>query len=238
MKRRAFVQTGSLIGAVGAAGALGLGLTRGGDDREGAGVGPGTGTTVPTRSGTGSGAEPKYSAEPDLVLRRAMVFDGTGAPGLELDVAVTGDRITEVGTITATGAEEIDLAGMALTPGFIDIHSHADLSLLVNPNAESRIRQGVTLEIVGQDGNSVGPMSDAGFRATRDRYRDTYGVDIDFRDLGGFLDQLDRTPATVNLATMIGHGTIRGLVVGGGDRPATDDEIQRMRALIGEACRA
>ncbi|MAN96827.1 MAG: hypothetical protein CME08_07590, partial [Gemmatimonadetes bacterium] len=107
MKRRAFIQTGSLIGAAGAAGALGLGLTRGGDDREGAGVGPGTGVAVPTSSDTGSGAKPRYAAEPDLVLRRATVFDGTGAPGLELDVAVTGDRITEVGTITATGAEEI-----------------------------------------------------------------------------------------------------------------------------------
>ncbi len=235
MKRRAFIRTGSLIGA-GAAGALGFGLARG---RAGRGAAPeitsGTGTvsetgTAPrTRSGT------NQAAEPDLVLRRATVFDGTGAAGLELDVAITGDRITEVGTITATGAEEIDLAGMALAPGFIDIHSHADLSLFVNPNAESRIRQGVTLEIVGQDGNSVGPMSDAGFRAIRDRYRDTYGVDIGFRDLGGFLDQLDRTPATVNLATMIGHGTIRGLVVGGADRPATEEEIQRMRALIGEA---
>ncbi|MCH8810349.1 MAG: D-aminoacylase [Gemmatimonadetes bacterium] len=230
MKRRTFIRTGSLIGAVGAAGALGVGLTRNRAGRKGApGVASGTGTAAPTRTATGP------AAAPDLVLRRATVFDGTGAPGLELDVAITGDRITEVGTIAATGVEEIDLAGMALAPGFIDIHSHADLSLLVNPNAESRIRQGVTLEIVGQDGNSVGPMSDAGFRATRDRYRDTYGVDIGFRDLGGFLDQLDRTPATVNLATMVGHGTIRGLVVGGENRPATDGEIQRMRALIGEA---
>ena len=186
------------------------------------------------RAGRGIGS----GANPDLVLRRATVFDGTAAPGVKVDVAVTGDRITEVGRVLATGSEEIDLAGMALTPGFIDIHSHADLSLLVNPNAESRIRQGVTLEIVGQDGSSVGPMSDAGFGGTRDRYRDAYGVDIDFRDLGGFLDRLDRTPATVNLATMIGHGTIRGLVVGGEDRPATEateDEIRRMRALIGEA---
>ena len=227
MKRRTFIQTGGLIGA---AGALGVGFARGRPGRETAPAGAsGTGTAAPT------GTVAPTGTAPDLVLRRATVFDGMGTPGRALDVAVTGDRITEVGTITATGSEEIDLAGMALAPGFIDIHSHADLSLLVNPNAESRIRQGVTLEVVGQDGNSVGPMSDAGFRATRDRYRDTYGVDINFRDLGGFLDQLDRTPATVNLATMIGHGTIRGLVVGGGDRPATDDEIQRMRALIGEA---
>ncbi len=228
MKRRAFIRTGSLIGAVGAAGALGFGLSR---DRVGQGAAPGIGSGTASGPASGLGS----AAEPDLVLRRATVFDGMGTPGLEMDVAVTGDRITEVGTVAATGAEEIDLAGMALAPGFVDIHSHADLSLLVNPNAESRIRQGVTLEIVGQDGSSVGPMSDAGFRGTRDRYRDAYGVDIDFRDLGGFLDRLDRTPATVNLATMIGHGTIRGLVVGGADRPATEEEIQRMRSLIGQA---
>ncbi len=232
MKRRAFVQTGSLIGAAGAAGALGLGLAWGRDGREAAPA-VATGTDSGTGSGTGSGRG--SGAAPDLVLRRATVFDGTGAPGRELDIAITGDRITAVGTITEAGSEEIDLAGMALAPGFIDIHSHADLSLFVNPNAESRIRQGVTLEIVGQDGSSVGPMSEAGFRATRDRYRDVYGVDIDFRDLGGFLDQLDRTPATVTLATMIGHGTIRGRVVGGQDRPATESEVQRMRALIAEA---
>jgi N-acyl-D-amino-acid deacylase len=214
------------MGAAGAAGILRLGINRNG-------AGPPTASETPTASPTPS--ETGSGADPDLVLRRATVFDGTGTPGLEVDVAVVGDRITQVGRITATGIEEIDLAGMALAPGFIDIHSHADLSLLVNPNAESRIRQGVTLEVVGQDGNSVGPMSDAGFRATRDRYRDAYGVDIDFRDLGGFLDRLDRTPATVNLATMIGHGTIRGLVVGGGDRPATEAELQRMGALIREA---
>lgn len=224
MKRRTFIRTSSLVGAAGAAGALGYGLAR---DRPTQGVVPEATTT--------SGSPVTSGVRPDLVLRRAMVFDGTGAPGAELDVAVRGDRITEVGRVTAIGVEEIDLAGMALAPGFIDIHSHADLSLFVNPNAESRIRQGVTLEVVGQDGSSVGPTSEAESRARRDRYRDAYGVDVDFQDLGGFLDALDRAPATVNLATMVGHGTIRGLVVGGGDRPATDDELQRMRVLIREA---
>ena len=169
---------------------------------------------------------------PDLVLRRATVYDGTGTPGVEADVAVTGDRITAIGRIAEAGAEEIELAGQALAPGFIDIHSHADLSLLVNPEAESRVRQGVTLEVVGQDGSSVGPWSEAGFLDTKERYREGYGVDIDFRDLGGFLDRLDRTPSTVNVATMVGHGTVRGLVVGSEDRPATAAEVSRMRGLV------
>ena len=142
LRRRAFIRTGGLIGAVGAAGALGLGLARG---RVGRGIttGNAAGSAAGDSAGIASGIS--SGARADLVLRGATVFDGTGVPGMELDVAVTGDRITEVGRVAATGSEEIDLAGMALAPGFIDIHSHADLSLLVNPNAESRIRQGVTL---------------------------------------------------------------------------------------------
>ncbi len=218
MRRRAFLRTGGVLGAAGALGAVdALGAV------EGLGpVAPGSVGTQPSAGGS----------PPDLVLRRATVYDGTGTPGFEADVAVTGDRITAIGRIAEAGAEEIDLAGMALAPGFIDIHSHADLSLLVNPQAESRVRQGVTLEVVGQDGSSVGPWSEAGFQATKERYRDSYDVDIDFRDLGGFLDRLYRTPATVNLATMVGHGTVRGLVVGSEDRPATEAELSRMRGLV------
>ena len=121
---------------------------------------------------------------------------------------------------------------MALAPGFIDIHSHADLSLLINNKAESRIRQGVTLEVVGQDGSSVGPWSDARFEQTREQYRERYGVEIDFRDPAGFLDRMDRERAAVNLATMVGNGALRRLVVGNEDRPATDEELSRMKGML------
>ena len=187
-------------------------------------------------AGSLAGLNPRFLQEsPDLVLRRAMVFDGTGAPGVEADVAVVADRIAQVGRVSATGREEIDLAGQALCPGFIDIHTHVELSMLVNRNVESRIRQGVTLEIAGQCGGSVGPWTEEGYQETRDSYRQRHGIEIDFKDLGGFFARLERTPVAVNWASMVGQGTIRGHVVGGEDRPATREEIVRMRALVRQA---
>ena len=171
----------------------------------------------------------------DFVVRGGTIYDGTGGPPRDGDIAIVGDRIARIGRGLAAGATEIDARGMAVAPGFIDIHSHADLSLLVNPRAESRVRQGVTLEVVGQDGSSIGPWTDGNFAYTRDRYRSDFDVEIDFRDIGGFLDRIDRERPAVNVASMIGHGAVRGYVVGGTDRPATEAELGRMRALVREA---
>ncbi|MDT8370142.1 MAG: amidohydrolase family protein [Longimicrobiales bacterium] len=170
----------------------------------------------------------------DLVLRGAVVFDGGGAAGVEADVAVDGDRITAVGEVAGRGATELDLRGLALAPGFVDIHSHADLNLLIEPRAESRIRQGITTEVVGQDGSSI-LYSDDARRERNAEWLDRYGIPFDFDDIASFLDRVDRTTPAVNLASMVGHGTIRGAVVGYADRPATPSEIDRMRAAAREA---
>ncbi len=191
---------------------------------------------VPGVARAGNAAD---AAAPDLVLRGAQVYDGTGAPAFEADVALAGGRITAVGRhLAGSGAAEQSLKGLALAPGFIDIHSHTELVLLVDPKAESKIRQGVTTEVVGQDGSSLGPWTDRAYAELREEQRAKYGIDVDFRDLPGFFRRLERQGAAVNIASMIGAGTLRGYVVGEADRPATAEELARMRALVQEALAA
>ena len=178
----------------------------------------------------------KRSRLANVVLRGATVIDGTGRPRFAADVAVDGDRIAAVGRdLAAPGVDQFDVRGLVLAPGFVDIHSHTDLGLLVNPNAESKIRQGVTTEIAGQDGSSIGPWTDRQFEGTRDRYRAQYGVELDFRDLAGFFRRLTRDAGSVNVASMVGAGTVRANVIGSDDRPATEAELGRMVALVREA---
>jgi N-acyl-D-amino-acid deacylase len=173
----------------------------------------------------------------DIVLRRAHIYDGTGAAPRAGDVRLAGGRIAEIAQrITARGADEVDLNGLALAPGFIDIHSHTDLVLLRDPRADSKVRQGVTTEVAGQDGGSVG-WPDAQFAEVRERYRRD-GITLDFRDVGGFLRYVDTHGAAVNSASMIGAGTVRGHVIGNADRPATTAELARMVALVEAALAA
>jgi len=154
---------------------------------------------------------------------------------MEADVAILGDRIQAVGRVSDRGRVEIDLAGHVLSPGFVDIHTHADLPILANPRVENRILQGITLEVGGQCGGSPGPWTEEQAQATRERYRNVHGAEVDFQDLGGFFRALERTPPAVNAASMVGQGTVRSAVIGNEDRPATEAEIDRMKALVAEA---
>ena len=159
-------------------------------------------------------------ADHDLVLRGGSVFDGLGGDALERDVAVTGGRITAVAArIAGRGAEELDLGGMAVAPGFIDMHSHADGSLDEDPRAESAIRQGITTIIAGQDGGSQASGAESGERGS----------------FAAWFASLNALRPGVNIASMVGLGTVRGTVIGDGDRPATEVELQQMTAMVERA---
>jgi N-acyl-D-amino-acid deacylase len=166
----------------------------------------------------------KLRAAYDLVIRGGTVFDGSGAAGFQADVAITGGRIAQISRrIADRGTEEIDARGLAVAPGFIDIHSHGDGSLEADPRAESLVRQGITTIVVGQDGSS---------RATGEPQRGDEPGPATFEALFKSIDDL--RPA-VNVASMIGLGSVRSAVVGVGNRRATPEEIARMTSLVERA---
>lgn len=161
-----------------------------------------------------------------VIVRGGTVFDGVGAPGIEADVAIDGGRITTVASrIAGAGVLEIDARGLAVAPGFVDIHSHADGTLFADPALESVIRQGITTVVVGADGGSPAPSG------TPPRGSGT-GDSPRFATLRDFFTAVDRLPPAANVACMVGLGTVRGTVVGLADRRATGDEIRRMLALV------
>ncbi|TVZ93565.1 amidohydrolase family protein [Streptomyces sp. BK340] len=180
----------------------------------------------------------------DLVIRDADVVDGSGADSYRADVVVDGGRIVSiVKEAAAAGCQrpramrELDAEGLVLSPGFIDMHAHSDLALLRDPDHSAKAAQGVTLEVVGQDGLSYAPVDDR----TREEVRraitgwNGYGddLDLDWRTVGEYLDRLDRGIA-VNAAYLVPQGTVRALAVGWEDRPATPAELDRMRQLVAE----
>ncbi|SFQ67864.1 N-acyl-D-amino-acid deacylase [Amycolatopsis arida] len=172
----------------------------------------------------------------DLVLRGARIADGTGAPLFPGDVGVTGGRIAAVaepGTLTA--GRVVDATALVLAPGFIDMHAHSDLQLLANPDHLAKVSQGVTTEVIGQDGLSYAPADDRALEALRAQLAgwndDPPGFDWSWRSVGEYLDRLDRGIA-VNAAYLVPQGTVRMLVVGFADRPPTESELDRMRELV------
>jgi N-acyl-D-amino-acid deacylase len=164
-----------------------------------------------------------------LVIRGGTVYDGLGGPGIVADVAIEDGRITAIGkNLRDDGAVEIDARGMAVAPGFIDIHSHGDGSLWTDPRAESLVRQGVTTIVVGQDGSSRSPKGGAADDgAETERHR--------FSSFAELWQSLQTLKPAVNVASMVGLGTVRGIVIGNENRPATADEIARMTQMVEQA---
>ncbi|KAB1147759.1 D-aminoacylase [Streptomyces luteolifulvus] len=180
----------------------------------------------------------------ELVIRDADVVDGTGDPSYRADVVVDGGRIVSVvkeaaaaGCQRPKARRELDAEGLVLSPGFIDMHAHSDLALLRDPDHSAKAAQGVTLEVIGQDGLSYAPVDDRTLDEVRRAVTGWNGpgddIDFDWRSVGEYLDRLDRGIA-VNAAYLVPQGTVRALVVGWEDREATPRELERMRQLVAE----
>src|ERR1700730_3282629 len=174
----------------------------------------------------------------DLAIRGGLVVDGTGAPGREADVFVRDERIVAIEPGAGRGARRtIDARGQVVAPGFIDIHTHSDFTLPLNPRAEGKIRQGVTTEVVGNCGFSIAPVL-PGASALLGDYLGASAPDLPFEDVT-FAEYLDRFPrVSVNTIMQVGHNTLRLMTVGMERRAATSEELERMARLLAASLEA
>jgi N-acyl-D-amino-acid deacylase len=173
----------------------------------------------------------------DIIVRNAMVIDGTGSPVRHCELVIENGRITAViedGNALPKDIHadhEIDATDLLVTPGFIDIHSHSDYTLLVDPRALSSIAQGVTLEVIGNCGWGCQPISDITL-SQEIIYGFDKSVELIWRTTGEYLDRLAAAQPAVNVATLVPNGQLRMATVGTADRSATADDLARMSCLL------
>ncbi|HXQ31685.1 MAG TPA: D-aminoacylase [Steroidobacteraceae bacterium] len=169
----------------------------------------------------------------DIVIRHGMLYDGSGAPPVAGEVAIDGDRIVFVGRhAPGHGTVEIDARGKAVAPGFINMLAHPEESLFADGRAQSDLRQGVTLEVLGED--SMGPLNPAMQELLAKRQSDIH-YPVNWSTLGEYLDMLERRGIAPNLASTVGAATVRTFVLGEGDVQPTPEQLATMRRLVRQA---
>jgi len=176
----------------------------------------------------------------DILIRNGHVLDGTGAPARVADVGIREAAIMHVGRSCNPKAERtIDASGKYVAPGFIDIHTHSDVGILVEPTAECAVRQGVTTHVIGNCGDSPAPISDE-YRDLAVRRFEYYSgaSDWTWSSYEQYLDFMERRGVGINVAGLVGHGAIRLAVMGFDERPPTSAELNRMREHVDEAMRS
>jgi N-acyl-D-amino-acid deacylase len=168
---------------------------------------------------------------PDLVIRGGLVHDGSGEPAVLGDVAIAGDRIVAVGRVATRGVEEIDASGQIKAPGFIDIHSHSDFTLLVDPRALSSIYQGVTTEVVGNCGFGCFPIRDP-VPSAASIYGHHSDPPIDWTTAAGYLARLEQARPAVNVLSLTPNAQLRMAAMDRTDRCADPDALAAMVQLL------
>ncbi len=171
----------------------------------------------------------------DVLITNARIVDGTGAPWYRGDVAISGDRIAAIGTLTGAAARlKVDATNLVVSPGFIDLLGQSEFNVLVDGRAASKVLQGVTTEVTGE-GSSIAPLNE---RMVKDGLANAtyFGIAQDWRTLADYFHRLElRSKTAINVATFVGAGGVRNYVVGKDDRPATPAELETMKQLVAQA---
>jgi N-acyl-D-amino-acid deacylase len=177
----------------------------------------------------------------DLVLRNGRVVDGTGNPWFFGDVGIKDGAIADVGRIDQKGLESIDVRGQVISPGFIDGHCHSDLMVLDNPQSEIKLQQGVTTEVLGNCGMTPAPFAPQNLELLRSYVEPVLGKterEWSWETVGQYVGSLRGARPAENVATYVGHGTLRIAVMGFENRPASDEELDLMKGLLEEGLQA
>ena len=170
----------------------------------------------------------------DVAVRGGTLVDGTGGPAFRADLGIAGDTIVAMGPGVPAATRTLEVAGQVVAPGLVDIHTHSDYTLLLNRNAESSVRQGVTTELLGNCGMSCAPLADpAQLPLVALEYLP--GVDVRWRTFGQWLDVMEDGGLSVNIATLVGHNTVRLAAMGMAARPPSPEELRAMERLVEES---
>ena len=174
----------------------------------------------------------------DLVILNGNVNFGDSSKSKILNIGITDDKISYIGTDHINGKESIDSTGYEVTPGFIDLHTHSDLSFIVDPDADSKLVQGVTFELMGNCGMSFcAPLSKDNKYQLQERLN-RYGInkEMDWNNFDDWLTEIENNTPSINVAAQIGHGNLRSYAMGMEARQASPDELNKMKDEIQKAC--
>ena len=171
----------------------------------------------------------------DVIIKNGRVVDGAGNPWFRADVGIEDGKIAEINSlIEGDGDKVIDASGLVVSPGFIDIHTHSEITLLINPTGDSHIMQGVTTNLAGNCGGSAAPVSPY----MRVRYEEALrrnNLELDWTTMGEFLERVEKRSISLNMGTLVGNATVRMAVMGMEKREPTPKELNEMKRLVAEA---
>ncbi|MBS7619300.1 D-aminoacylase [Candidatus Bathyarchaeota archaeon] len=176
----------------------------------------------------------------DILIKNGVIIDGTGNPWYKAEVGIKEGKIIQVGRIDKPAEKVLDASGLVVAPGFIDTHSHSDLMLLAEPLAKQKIMQGVTTEVIGQDGLGEAPLSDemvSDWRKYLSGLNGNPDLDWDWKTFSEYLSKIEEAKPSTNVASLVGHGNLRMIVIGMENRKPSPTQLGEMKSLLDEAMR-